>query len=406
MFKKIGAATIATLMLTTMLAGCEVNTKSGAPESDKLFERATEVKDSDNGYLDFVFNLSHECAEDDEENIVISPTSLLFMMEMLGAGAKGNTLDEISSVMVPGVSNEEALGFVTEYYKDLDGDSVKAGNICYINSDFDGALYKDYMTYIYENFDAELNVAKFNDKTVKEINSKVDDMTDGMIPSAISDLNPSDNMVIINAICFDERWKEEYKPGQIQDMIFNDLDGTKEPVAFMISSEDYYFETDKATGIRKYYKGGDYAFIAILPKDESISANEFLRDFTAEDYKEFLNSETKTDTQTYIPEFSCDFDCDLKSILKKMGINDAFSEEDADFSNISDKPLFISDVEQKAYIEVNRNGTRAAAVTRVGATSSGAIRNCVSLNRPFVYMIVDTETDTPLFIGSVNSING
>ncbi|MBO7450098.1 MAG: hypothetical protein J6U54_06970 [Clostridiales bacterium] len=185
MFKKIGAATIATLMLTTMLAGCEVNTKSGAPESDKLFERATEVKDSDNGYLDFVFNLSHECAEDDEENIVISPTSLLFMMEMLGAGAKGNTLDEISSVMVPGVSNEEALGFVTEYYKDLDGDSVKAGNICYINSDFDGALYKDYMTYIYENFDAELNVAKFNDKTVKEINSKVDDMTDGMIPSAI-----------------------------------------------------------------------------------------------------------------------------------------------------------------------------------------------------------------------------
>ena len=99
-------------------------------------------------------------------------------------------------------------------------------------------------------------------------------------------------MILVNAICFDGKWETEYEDYQVNTGKFTKADGSTQDVMFLSDETRDYFETDKATGFMKAYKGGEYAFLAILPKDGSISANAFAKDFTAEDYEKFIKSVT------------------------------------------------------------------------------------------------------------------
>ena len=150
----------------------------------------------------------------------------------------------------------------------------------------------------------------------------------------------------------------------------------------------------------------------MLPKDRDIDSNEFLASFTSEDYKAFLNNRFSIDVEAYIPEFSFDYtDEELVTLLTGLGIRDAFDQEKADFGNIAEADvLYISKIVQKTHIELDREGTKAAAATAVSMTYCDSIDTTqpktVRLDRPFVFMRVDSATDTPLFIGTVNTVNG
>ena len=232
-----------------------------------------------------------------------------------------------------------------------------------------------------------------------------------MIPSIISKLDPElDMAVIVNAIAFNGEWEDKYEGEDIkEDRVFTNAAGEEQKVTMLHSMEGTFFETDKATGFIKEYKGGDYAFVAILPKDESINANEFLADFTAEDYREFMGSAKSVDVSAFLPAFEYDYaNQELVGVLMDMGMVDAFTNA-ADFSNMTDIDAYISSVIQKTHIEVDADGTKAAAATAVTITAKGAMvepdYEVVNLDRPFAYAIVDTETDTPVFLGTVNSID-
>ena len=163
----------------------------------------------------------------------------------------------------------------------------------------------------------------------------------------------------------------------------------------------------------KKYEGGKYAFLAILPNDESVSANEFAAEFSAEDYEKFINS-VSCDYEVYskMPEFKTDYEILLNDTLKNMGCGDIFDGKKADLSGIAGLPgdLYVSKVIHKTHIEVDRNGTKAAAATVVMVDYNGAISfsetdsRTVICDRPFVYAIVDTDTMAPIFVGTVNEI--
>ena len=427
MIKKFGAAAMAAMMFMTILTGCskttvnkkaEIKTLPGSDSDNKVFDDVVNLSYeeviNDNGYMEFVFNSFKGCSSDGEdENVMISPASLLFALEMAGAGANGTTLDEMSNVLVPGAGNEEALGFAIDYYKNMSkSDSINVANGAFINDKFSAALYEDYLNYVTDGFDAELNVVPFDDNTVNDINSWVDDKTNGMIPKLVSQLNPETKMVLLNAIAFENKWAEEYEDYQVQeDKKFTNSKGEKEDCTLLYSAEGVYFETDKATGFMKYYEGEEYAFVAVLPKDTSANANDFMQDFSADDYMNFINSRSDVNVYAYIPEFSYDYTReDMADVLKDMGMTHAFEEGGADFSNMCDIDMYISKVIHKTHIEVDREGTKAAAATAVYMDAACAepdepveIKE-VRLDRPFAYMIVDTETDTPVFIGTVNSV--
>lgn len=431
MLKRLGAAAMAALMTMAVLTGCErplskgldpntkmVTLKSSGDENvfSDLVDLSYEEQIEDNGYLDFVFELGGRSCEGKTGNVMVSPASLLFALQMAGCGAKGNTLDEINNVLVPGAGNEDALSFTVDYYNTLANDDtgvLKVANAAFINEDIAPRVYEDYLDFISEELDSEISVSKMDQDAVDRVNSWVEDKTDGMIDELLNSLDPNTAMVLLNAVAFEAKWEDSYSEYDIcENRIFVNNEGKEEDITLLFSLEDTYYESDKAIGFKKLYEGGDYAFIAMLPKDRDIDSNEFLASFTSEDYKAFLNNRFSIDVEAYIPEFSFDYtDEELVTLLTGLGIRDAFDKEKADFGNIAEADvLYISKIVQKTHIELDREGTKAAAATAVSMTYCDSIDTTqpktVRLDRPFVFMIVDSATDTPLFIGTVNTVNG
>lgn len=219
-------------------------------------------------------------------------------------------------------------------------------------------------------------------------------------------------MVLVNAISFEGKWEESYDEDHITEGSFNAANGEAQTVTFLNDSTSAYYETGLATGFIKRYEGGQYAFLAILPADESVSANEFAANFTAADYEEFINSVSYDyDVYSKMPEFKSDFDFKMNETLMNLGVTDVFDETKADLSGIAGVPgiLYVSRVLHKTHIEVDREGTKAAAATAVTIRTKGVIETAketrqVICDRPFVYAIVDTDTMAPVFIGTVNEV--
>lgn len=354
--------------------------------------------------------------ESSSTNVMVSPASVMFALDMCSAGANGDTLRQIIDLFAPGedpLSQHAFASQMLDRINNSDGVEFNAANAIWTNSDrMSSGLNPDFQNYIEEYFDAQATFEPFSSDTVDEINGWVDDQTNGMIDGILDNLPNSTISVIVNAIAFEGQWAVPYEDYQVTDMPFTTSSGTEENVSMLNSEEGTYFETSEATGFLKAYEGGQYAFMAILPSDESISANEFLMDFSGEDYQEFIESLTYDyEVYTRIPEFTYDYNVNLNRVLQAMGMEDSFDEDRADFSGIgipdSGTNLFIDLVIHKTHIELDREGTRAAAATAVLVCDSCALPDennvrYVYCDRPFAYAIVDTETMNPLFIGTYN----
>ena len=176
----------------------------------------------------------------------------------------------------------------------------------------------------------------------------------------------------------------------------------------MHSEENLYLEDERTTGFIKYYGDKQYAFVALLPK-EGTTVAEYVENLTVEDLRALLNNKTNTAVDATIPKFSVDYGFTLNDSLKQMGMVDAFSDSDADFSKMATSDvgnIYISRVDQKCFIAVDEYGTKAGAATAVAMANKMAMveKKVVNLNRPFVYMIVECNNYEPLFIGTMMDV--
>lgn len=364
----------------------------------------------DTAYLDYVFNTFKNCCTDKDENVMISPASLLFALELSACGADGETLDEINSALFPGLSNEEALSISLSYYEMLNEFSegkLLIANGVFLNSEYGDAVYKDYLDFVEQKFGAQIQTIDSSSESVDLVNRWVSWNTRGMIPEIIEEIDPSQVMLIVNALTFESAWGRLYEDCDIEDnLYFHNSKGENDTVNMLYSHESCFSETDKAKGFMKYYHNGKFAFLVMLPNDDSISANEFIQDFTSDDYRRFITNKDMNGVKCYFPEFSYEYTNEnMMEIFKDMGIQKIFTPGEADLSNTSDiEGLYISSFLHKTFIEVNRQGTWAAAVSESG-TAVYSLVPTIRVDRPFVFMIVDTETMIPIFIGTVNSID-
>ena len=352
------------------------------------------------------------------ENSMISPASVEFALVMALNGAEGDTLTEMLTVLCPNATTEEINAFV----KDLDsmltyseGADFHVANSMWNNETILGdCLNETFADTLKEDMNAEARMLPFNDKAVKEINVWVDDNTNGMITELLNEISPDVAMYLINAIAFEGEWEDEYKEHQIDENgIFTNAAGAKEQARMLNETGMDYFENDNAIGFMKYYDGREYAFLAMLPKEEG-AIEDFVADMTAEDYTAFYESHTtEYDVITKLPCFTYSYGLSMNDALKDMGMPTAFTEGAADFSPMVTDPtvnLFISNVIHKTYIELDESGTKAAAVTAVEMRCESCAEpepreiKEVLLDRPFVYAIVDVESGLPIFIGTVNSV--
>ena len=416
----------AVLAATLFLGGCTIG--SGGKVKDvpqaKTEIDLDEVQDTDydeklmnREYRKYCFELLSQTLKDTgtEDNVMISPASIMMALDMVAAGAKEDTLRQLTDLFADGQDAIEQQAFAADLMDRINGSKnveFSCANAVWSNEKILGKkVNAEYVEYIQEIFLADYKVDKFSKKTVDEINDWVNDHTDHMIKKVIKDLDPDVAMVLVNAIAFEAKWADPYDDHQIEHGDFTASDGSIKDATFLNEKMSAYFENDKAVGFLKSYRG-DYAFIVFLPKDENISANELMKDFTGEDYESFLRSRTtEYDVYTKLPEFEYDFDYSVNKTIENLGAGDVLDPDKADLSGIAGKPgdLYVSKVLHKTHIELDKNGTKAAAATSVMVAAGAALieereSRQVYCDRPFAYAIIETATGLPVFIGTVNEV--
>jgi serpin B len=370
------------------------------------------------GYNKYALKLFADVAkaEGKDVNIMVSPASVMFALDLADAGACKNTLAEINKAIGgEGLTPEQQQAFASQWMKDINSSdkvSFSVANAIWSNNQVVGdKLNPDYVKFIEKMYEAKAKTMNFDGAAVEDINKWVNDKTKGMIDNIISRLDPQTAAVLVNAIAFEGVWEEPYEDYQVQPWTFKGTSGESDMTG-LTEASSYYYESDKATGFSKLYDGGKYKFVAILPKDEKSDANTFMAGFTPEDYSKFIGSATwEYEVHSKIPKFKNEYDVILNDALKDLGINDAFDPEKADFTGIAhtEENMFISQVLHKTFIELDEKGTKAAAATAITMETASAEVPMKKLkevicDRPFAYMIVDCENDKPIFIGTVNNI--
>lgn len=367
---------------------------------------------------DFSVRLLQNSSIDDiasGKNALISPESVITALMMTANGTNGTTKSQMEQVLCGTLSQDDFNQKLSEFNNNLcTSDKVKfhIANSIWVRDDAGRIQMKD--DFLQKNlslYQAEAFLEPFNETTVSKINEWVNTNTSEMIPQIISEISEEQVMYLINALAFEGKWQEQYLEEDVkEDEIFTNAQGTQEKANMLYGQEYQYIHDDQAEGFLKGYEGGKYAFMAILPK-EGMSVSEYLSSMTGESLQKLYHSQTRTKVLTKMPEFSYEYTKYLKSPLAAMGMENAFLPT-ADFSNMAQTEsgeLFIGDVLHKTFIQLDRNGTKAAAVTAVIMNDAAAAmppENTVEvyLDRPFAYAIVDTKTGLPIFIGAVNSV--
>ena len=331
---------------------------------------------------------------------LVSPLSVLTALALVQNGAQGNTLAQLEQAL--GGLDRDTLNAYMRAYCDFltESDELKIANSVWTDSSVEAKqtfLQKAVDSYSAQIFSAPLS----SKKTVSSINSWVKKNTDGMIPKIIENADRDAVMMLVNAIAFDAKWETPYTNDDIEKLEFNSYSGKSKKTEFMCSTESVYLSDSDAVGFMKPYKNGRFAFAALLP-DENTGIDDYVASLSGEKLmKIFSSAKRDNEVNVKMPKFRAEYSTQLIDTLKKMGVKDAFDNKTADFSSlVENRDAYIATVVHKTFIEVDENGTRAAASTLVGADTMSLMEPySVCLNRPFVYMIVDTETNLPLFIG-------
>ncbi len=384
--------------------------------SDGYERKATDVGELDDDFrlamANFSLSLFGKTLTKDEENDLCSPLSAILCLAMIANGADGDTKTQMESAfgMDLDTLNRALYAYTSSLYSADDCKVNIADSIWFRDGNGDLTVNPDFLQTNADWYDAEVYAAPFDSSTVKDINNWCKKETDGMIDKIIDDIGESTVMYLINALCFDAKWAKEYEKSDIHDYTFHNYDGTQTTVDMLYSEEHIYFSAEGVSGFAKNYKGGKYRFVGLLP-DENVDVYDYMASLDGQAFLDLLDGGERATVYVKMPEFTYETSMNLNAALKAMGINDMFSASDADFSklgSVKDGNIFCSEVDQKTFIEVSRNGTKAAAVTwgKMEATCAGPDEILyVTLDRPFVYAIVDTETNLPLFIGAVTTLD-
>lgn len=402
---------IALAMCAAMLTGCAAsggvkNLTDGVNAADVTLPEVTDytmIGDLGAGLMQYA-------AAQEAENPVLSPLSAYLCLAMLMPGANENTKAEFEKILGADWDYVSALAADIAAQLEKTGGSTKLDLANSIWTDDDKAVIEEeWLKTVKAYFGPDIYSADLpSNEALKAINKWVNDKTNGMIPKLHDDNYDKDTiMVLLNALYMKADWAHKFEGQDTYDREFTKADGSTVTVPFMNMFEAYesYIKTEDAEGIMLPYDDGRLAFIALKPDDGD--ARKYAAGLTGEKLKEAIAA-AKADTFVTVnmPKFDTEYSVYLTDALKAMGMTDAFDPDLADLSGAGrgvDGPLYISYVFQKVKVDVNEEGTEAAAVTEI-ATAEGCALPAdepivLTFDKPFVYAIVDTETGVPLFAG-------
>ena len=348
--------------------------------------------------------------EETNKNIFISPLSLGIALSMTYNGANGKTQQAIAQTLeLKGISLEElnlASAALKENLVNIDPKvELQIANSFWINGR--EPLKPEFVQIIKQFYSSEVKNLTFSDPSALSIiNSWVNENTNHKIDKILDKIPPNTVFILLNAISFNGTWKYPFPKHATKDHPFILLNGQPKihPLMFHQIYGLRYYENELFQAVSLPYGDGRLSMYIFLP-NKSITIAKFYENLNAENWDKWLNYLNNNEdyqgsesTIVGLPRFKLEYEIDLKDTLKSLGMEIAFNS-DADFSRMTPNPLWISFVKQKALIEVDEEGTKAAAVSAVGGSRSAP--NEMIIDRPFFCAIRDNQTGVILFMGSV-----
>ena len=352
----------------------------------------------------FGFNLLTVLREGEPvENIFISPLSISIALTMTYNGAVGETERAMAEVLGIEALDRNAVNRSNATLRESLGNRGPKVEISIANSIWgrQGVVFNpDFLERNREFFEAEITALDFSaPQALERINGWVDTNTNGKIKKIVQTIHPRTLIFLINAIYFKGSWQEEFNKSKTREDIFFLSDGSEKRVPMMRREAAYpYFQGEHFEAASLPYSDGDVSMYIFLPNHDS-NLNEFLGGLNAENWASWISqfSVVREDSSMILPRFKLEYEVKLNDTLKAMGMEIAFNSG-ADFSGMGPS-LFISEVRHKTFVEVNEEGTEAAAATVVvGIESAPPI---FRVDRPFFFAIYDNRTKTILFMGIV-----
>ncbi|MEJ6483387.1 serpin family protein [Nostoc punctiforme UO1] len=378
------------------------------PLQKKTVNTDTRIVESSNK---FGFKLFSEILKDNkgENNIFISPSSVAIALAMTYNGASGSTQQamaktlELQGMNLPEINSSYAVA-LKQILENPDAKvKLSIANSLWANQDVSFA--PDFLKRTQDFYQAKVSNLNFKDAAASNIiNNWVKENTKGKITKIVESIEPDQVLFLINAIYFKGNWSNEFDKSQTAQYPFYVTSSRRKQHPMMSQEGDYrYYESKEFQAVSlPYGKDGKISFYIFLPKQSS-NLKAFYQNLNVENWEKWMTQFNKQKGFIRLPRFKTDYEVTLNDALKNLGMEEAFSNK-ANFSGMG-KNFAISQVKHKTFVEVNEEGTEAAAATSVGIVTT-SLRDepepfRMIVDRPFFCAIRDNQTGNVLFMGSI-----
>jgi serpin B len=382
--------------------------RSELPMSDKAASLDTKLVSAN---TKFGFNLfSQLLTKDSNKNIFFSPSSIALALAMTYNGASGSTQEAMAQALeLQGMNLQQINSAGAELKATLENPdpqvTLNIANSLWVDQNV--SLKPDFIQNNQDFYQAKVTNLNFSDTgaSTSTINNWVKENTKGKIDKIVDTIEPNQALFLLNAIYFKGSWTKEFDQEKTANFPFYISKGEEKQHPVMSQSGEYkYYETEQFQAVSlPYGENGRVSFYIFLPKEDS-NLNSLYENLNAANWEKWMSQFANREGFVRLPRFKMDYEATLNDALSALGMQEAFSGN-ADFSSMGNN-LKISQVKHKTFVEVNEEGTEAAATTSVGIRMLSAKLPSqkpfeMIVNRPFFCAIRDNQTQSVLFMGSI-----
>ena len=385
--------------------------QSALPESESPISKRKLNPDSKlvTANTKFGFKLFSEVLkQDSSKNVFVSPSSVAIALAMTYNGASGSTQEAMAKALELQGMSLDTINSSNAALKTLLENIDPKVQLTVANSLWasqDTSFKPEFIQKTQDFYTAKITNLNFRNADAPNIINKwVQEKTRGKINKMVEKIDPSQVLFLINAIYFKGSWTNEFDKKQTADYPFQITSTEQKPYPMMSQTGKYkYYENELFQAVSlPYGRDGKVSFYIFLPQQNSLDA--FYQNLNTENWEKWMTQFNKQEGFIRLPRFKIDYDITLNQALTALGMGEAFSNE-ANFSGMG-KNLKISEVKQKTFVEVNEEGTEAAAATSVGIVALSARMPAqepfrMIVNHPFFCAIRDNQTGSVLFMGSI-----
>lgn len=358
----------------------------------------------------FGFRLFSEILKQDQnKNVFVSPSSVAIALAMVYNGANGTTQQAIAKALeLNGITLQELNQANADLKALLQNPDPKV-QLAIANSLWarqDVAFKPDFLQRNQQFYGAKINNLNFNDpQAPKIINGWVKENTRGKIEEIVDSIAPQDVLFLINAMYFKGDWTQPFDKTLTADKPFVRADGSQKNHPMMSQRGEFrYLETEQFQAVSLPYGEGRRMSMYILLPKKAASMADFYPKLTAENWQQWVTQFRTRTGSVQIPRFKLEYEIELQRALSALGMANAFEANKANFSGMSDLQTHIDQVKHKTFVEVNEEGTEAAAVTSIGIRATSVDVNepfAMVVDRPFFCAIRDNQSGSVLFMGAI-----